>query len=311
MALLPRLAPVSKSKLAHVLLLATALVWGATFVVVKSALTDASPLLFNLLRMGVATLALVAMNRRELGAVTRGQVLAGLMAGLFLAAGYQFQTVGLTLTTPAKSAFITGMVVVFVPALTLIPGMRPAGIPRPGFFTGLGALCAFAGLVFMTTPSGTTFSRVFVSIGRGDLITLLCALAFAAHLLTLARTARGIPAGLLATLQISAATMFMLVSLPLERPHVVWSFRLVSALLICGLLATAAAFTIQSFAQQHLAPTHTVLLLALEPVFAWLTSMLLLHESSGARSILGAGLILAGIGLIEFLPAAHTTEIPA
>ena len=311
MALLARLAPVSKSTLAHVLLLATAMVWGATFVVVKSALTDASPLLFNLLRMGVAALALVVINRRELGGVTREQVLAGLMSGLFLAAGYQLQTVGLTLTTPAKSAFITGMVVVFVPALTLIPGLRPAGIARPGLFAGSGALCAFAGLILITTPAGTTFSRLFVSIGQGDLITLLCALAFAAHLLTLARTARGVPAGLLATLQISAATLFMLVSLPLERPHATWSFRLVSALLICGLLATAAAFTNQSFAQQHLAPTHTVLLLALEPVFAWLTSMLLLHESLGARSVLGAGLILAGIGLIEFLPAAHTTEIPA
>jgi drug/metabolite transporter (DMT)-like permease len=54
-----------------------------------------------------------------------------------------------------------------------------------------------------------------------------------------------------------------------------------------------------------------VVLLALEPVFAWLTSLLFLHESLGQRSLAGAALILAGIAIIEFLPTTHTTEIPA
>ena len=301
----------NRSTLAHVLLLATAFVWGSTFVLVKSALNDASPLLFNLMRMSVATVALVAINFRQLRGIDRRQIGAGMLAGLFLAAGYQFQTFGLTLTTPAKSAFITGMVVVFVPLLTLAPTLRPPGTPRPGVFTGLGALSAFAGLLLITTPAGTTTRTVFTSIGRGDLITLACALAFAAHLLTLARTAKGMSSGLLATLQIAACTVFMALSLPLEHPRVVFNPRMILALAVCGLIATAAAFTIQSFAQQHLPPTHTVVLLALEPVFAWLTSMLFLHESLGRRSLLGAALILAGIALIELVPAAHSTEIPA
>ena len=94
--------------LAHLLLLATVFVWGATFVLVKGALSDASPLLFNLMRMALATLALVAINFRRLRHVTRKQLGAGAVAGVFLAAGYQFQTMGLTQTTPAKSAFLTG-----------------------------------------------------------------------------------------------------------------------------------------------------------------------------------------------------------
>ena len=302
----------SKSTLAHLLLLATALVWGATFVLVKSALSDVSPLLFNLLRMTIATVTLVALHHRQLGSVTRAQLKTGLLAGFFLAAGYQFQTSGLALTTPAKSAFITGMVVVFVPALTLNRALRPPGSQRPGVFAGVGALSAFAGLVLLTTPAGTGFRTIFASVGLGDLLTLACALAFAAHLLTLAHTARGLPANLLATLQIGAATLFMLLSLPLEHPHAIFSARLVAALVVCGTLATAAAFTIQTFAQQHLPATHTVLLLALEPVFAWLTSMLFLHEALGRRSLMGALLILAGIAVIEFLPATtQTTEIPA
>jgi drug/metabolite transporter (DMT)-like permease len=298
-------------KLAHILLLLTAFVWGATFVLVKSALADASPLLFNLVRMAIATLALVVINHRQLRGLSREHLKAGLLAGFLLATGYQFQTFGLNLTTPAKSAFITGMVVVFVPLLTLVPAFRNEGTPRPGLFTGLGAAAAFAGLIFLTTPAGTTARTLFSSIGAGDLISLCCAIAFAAHLLTLARWSPGIPSGLFATLQIAACTAFMLVSLPVERPHLTLTPRLLTALAICGLFATAAAFTIQSYAQQHLPPTHTVVLLALEPVFAWLTSLFFLHESLGSRSLLGAGLIFAGIAIIEFFPAAHTTEIPA
>jgi drug/metabolite transporter (DMT)-like permease len=302
---------ISHERLAHLLLLLTALIWGATFVLVKSALSDISPLLFNLLRMGLATAALIAINHRALRSLTHKQVMAGALAGLFLAAGYQCQTFGLTLTSPAKSAFITGMVVVFVPALTILPRLRPASTPRPGPLTAVGALCAFAGLVFITTPAGTTLRNLFSSIGAGDLITLGCALAFAFHLLTLARVSPGIPSGLLATLQIAACTLFMLVTLPLEHPHMTPTPRVFVALMVCSILGTAAAFTIQSYAQRHLPPTHTGVLLSLEPVFAWLTSLLVLHESLGRRSLLGAGLILAGILLIEFPPTPHSTEIPA
>jgi drug/metabolite transporter (DMT)-like permease len=291
--------------LAHLLLLATVFVWGATFVLVKNALNDSSPLLFNLMRMALATLALVAINFQHLRHVTRA------VAGVFLAAGYQFQTMGLTQTTPAKSAFLTGLVVVFVPALTLIPAFRPAGTKAPGVSTAVGAMLAFAGLILITTPPGTVLRHLFVSIGAGDLMTLACAVAFAAHLLTLARVSKGIAAGVLATLQIGFCTAAMLITLPLERPHVNFTPRLWITLAICSLFATAAAFTIQSFAQQVLPPTHTVVLLALEPVFAWITGIVVLHDSLDRRSMMGAGLILVGIVVIEILHTTHTTEIPA
>jgi drug/metabolite transporter (DMT)-like permease len=80
------------------------------------------------------------------------------------------------------------------------------------------------------------------------------------------------------------------------------------ALTVTSLLATAAAFTIQSWAQQHLPPTHTALLLTLEPVFAWLVSFLFLGEHLGSRSLIGAGLIFMGILVTELLPTA--TPVP-
>ena len=301
----------SRKTLAYLLLLGTVLVWGATFTLVKSALADASPLLFNLLRMALATVVLAIVNHRQLRGVTRGHLKAGALAGLFLGLGYQFQTAGLARTSAAKSAFITGMVVVFVPLLTLVPAFRPTGGKRPAPAAAVGALCAFAGLFLITTPAGTGIANLATEIGAGDLLTLGCALAFAAHLLTLARFSPGMSSGVLATLQIAFASVTMLITLPLEHPHAIVTTRLLLALAICSVFATAAAFTIQSFAQQVLPPTHTVVILTLEPVFAWLTALLVLHESLSRRSLAGAALILAGIALVELLPSSNSTEIPA
>ena len=298
----PRLSP---SALAHLLLLAVVLVWGATFVLVKDALNDASPLLFNLLRMSLAFAALAIVNHRQLRHIHRQTLIAGLVAGLFLAVGYQFQTAGLALTTPAKSAFITGLVVVFVPILTIFPALRSETTTPPRWTTAAGALLAFSGLLLLTTPAGASWQNLFLRIGPGDLLTLVCALAFAGHLLALAHFSRRVPIGQLATLQIGVAALIMAATLPLGgRSHLAITSRLVIALAITSLLATAAAFTIQSWAQQHLPPTHTAILLTLEPVFAALTSFLILRERLGGRSLAGAALILSGVAAIELFPAA-------
>jgi drug/metabolite transporter (DMT)-like permease len=295
----------SPSTAAHILLLAVVFVWGTTFVLVKDALKDASPLLFNLLRMTIAFIALAIVNHRQLRHINRHAVFSGVVVGLFLAAGYQFQTAGLARTTPAKSAFVTGLVVVFVPLFTLIPALRSANTPAPRWTTAIGALLAFAGLLLLTTPSGTSFRNLFVSIGPGDLLTLVCAIAFAGHLLAIAHTSQRVPTSQLATLQIGVAALIMAITLPMGgRPHLSVTPRLLIALAITSLLATAAAFTIQSWSQQHLPATHTAILLTMEPVFACLTSFLFLHEHLGRRSLLGAALILGGIGLTELLSAS-------
>ena len=302
---LPRPKHLSDSTLAHLLLLAVVAVWGATFALIKDALQDISPLLFNLIRMALAFFALAAINHRQLRGLTRPTVLSGFVVGVFLAAGYQFQTAGLARTTSSKSAFITGLVVVFVPLFTSVPALRPAGTHRPGWNAAFGAILAFSGLLLLTTPTGTRFADIFSTIGIGDLLTLACAIAFAGHLLAIAHTASSLPTAQLATLQIGFAALIMAVTLPLGgKPHVTVTLRLLIALAFTSLLATAAAFTIQSWAQQHIPPTHTAILITLEPVFACITSLIFLHERLTPRSLTGAALILAGIACIEFLTAA-------
>ncbi len=300
------------STIAHLLLLATVFVWGATFVLVKGALQDSTPLLFNLLRMTLAFVVLAAVNHRLLRNLSRRAVISGVLVGVLLAAGYQFQTSGLARTTPAKSAFITGLVVVFVPLFTAIPALRPAGTYAPRWTAAVGAALAFSGLLLLTTPAGTAWAHLFASIGLGDLLTLACAIAFAGHLLSLAHASPGLPAAQLATLQIGVAALVMLITLPLgEHPHAAFTPRLIIALLITSVFATAAAFTIQSWAQKHLPPTHTAVILSLEPVFAWLMAMIFLNEHLGRRALAGAALIVAGIALTELIPATSTpAQIP-
>jgi drug/metabolite transporter (DMT)-like permease len=294
----------SPAALAHLLLLAVVIIWGATFVLIKDALQDASPLLFNLLRMTLAFIALAIINRRQLGSIKRQSLIFGIIVGLFLAAGYQFQTAGLARTTAAKSALITGLVVVFVPLFTIFPALRPRRTPPPRWTSALGAILAFSGLLLLTTPAGTSWQNLFSTVGLGDILTLLCAVAFAAHLLSLAHVSKDIPTAQLATLQIGSAAILMAITLPLGgTPHLTLTPRLITALAITSLLATAAAFTIQSWAQQYLPPTHTAILLSLEPVFACITSFLVLHEHLGRRSIFGAALILIGIVVIELFPS--------
>jgi drug/metabolite transporter (DMT)-like permease len=290
-------------------LIVTAAIWGSTFVVVKDALRDVSPLLFNLLRMVIATTVLAAIYHRDLRRLKRSYLAGGAIVGLCLAAGYSFQTAGLARTTPAKSAFITGLIVVIVPLLCAIPLLRPATMRRPSLSAYGGALMAFAGILLLTTPSHTPWMALLVSINTGDLLTLLCALGFALHVVALAHISPRLPLGTLAVLQLAFCTLIMAALLPaFEHPRLDLSPRLVIALLITGVLATAVAFTVQSWAQQRLSATQTALILALEPVFAFLTSYLFYGERLSIRASLGASLILCGIGVTELLPlGAHAT----
>ena len=295
----------SRTFVAHLLLLAVVLVWGTTFSLVKAALVETTPLVFNLLRMSLAFAVLAAVNWPSLRGLTRMDLKLGAAAGVFLGLGYQFQTSGLNHTTASKAAFLTGLVVVIVPLLSALPGVALAGSIKPSADTYAGALLALAGLVLLTTPAGSG-AGLLSGIGLGEWLCLGCAVAFAAHLLMLARAAPRVSARRLGTLQIGFAAVVMLVTLPLGgRPHfhgapIVWI-----ALAVTALLATAAAFTIQSWAQQHLPASHTALIFTLEPVFAWLTSLFFFGEQLGRRALLGAGLILAGIVIAELRPTSR------
>ena len=278
----------SRSVKAHVLLVLVTFVWGATFVLVKDALADISPLLFNAVRMTIAAAVLVVLYLGELRRMSRGALAGGALIGAFLWLGYEFQTTGLELTTASKSAFITGFAVILVPVFLFAWHKH---IQR---WTLVGVLVAFLGLYLMTVPAGLD------SINRGDLLTVACAVVFALQIIAVGRVMRHHPFAPVATVEIVTSAVLMFATAPLvEQVRVVWSPRVIAALLITGLLGTAAAFTIQAWAQQFTSPTYTALIFALEPVFAALFSFLLYGEQLTARTVVGGALILAGLLVAE------------
>ena len=273
------------------------IVWGATFVLVKSALLHVSPLLFLALRFSLATLALLAMFRGAAWPTGEGRrswraVGAGALAGVFLFSGYLLQTLGLRLTTAPRSAFLTGLTSIAVPLLAALVYRV-----RPQISEVAGVVVATAGLGLMTLKGAAG------SMSLGDLLTLLCAFGFAAYIVALGHFTGHMSFELLSVAQVGVAA---LLSLSLfwwvESPRVEWRPAVVWAILITGLLATALAFTIQAWAQQYTSSTRTALIYMLEPVVAWITSYCIAGEGLSGRAAAGAALILGGVVLVEVKP---------
>lgn len=282
---------------AHVFLVLITVIWGATFVVVKEALESVSPLLFNAIRMSLAAVFLGLVFRKHLFRLTGPAMREGLKIGFLLFLGYSLQTPGLHLTTPSKSAFLTGIYTMLVPLLLIL--IWKAHINH---WRAIGFATACVGLFLMTVPSGQQGIADFAKMNRGDVLTIFCAVAFALHVIFVGRATQRFPFEQIATLQIAAAALFMAITTPvIERPHIQFSASVITAIVATGVLSTALGFTVQTWAQQFTPPTHTALIFTLEPVFAWLTSWLVLKERLGMRAGAGALLILAGVSMSELL----------
>jgi drug/metabolite transporter (DMT)-like permease len=284
-----------------------ALIWGATFVIVKGALADASVFAFIAVRFTLAAVLMAILLRRSLRGLNLRTVWAGAQIGFFLFGGFAFQTAGLKYTTPSKAAFITGSCVVFVPILLGVFGRR-----RITAWIWAGALAALVGLYLLTVPlEGLT------SLNRGDLFVLVCALMFALHFIVLGEYAGRFSVGALSFLQVATTASLAIISVPVlaafgwETPRFVFTENLAFAILGTAIGATVICFSLQTWAQQYASPAHTALLVSLEPIFAAITSWLVARERFGARMLIGAALIFVGILLAELKgPAPASPESP-
>jgi drug/metabolite transporter (DMT)-like permease len=240
-------------------LLLNTILWGATFVLVKSALSDISPILFLALRFTLASVALGAIfNRRLRRPFSWKAAAAGCLSGMFLFGGFALQTMGLRLTTAPKSAFLTGLTSVMAPLLAMLVYKS-----KPQLSEVVGVIVALAGLWLMSVQ-GT-----LGSVGAGDWLTVLCAVSFAAHIVTLGHFSELMPYEVLSITQVAAAAVLALALFWwAETPRVVWRPPVLWAILVTGLFGTAMAFTIQAWAMQYTTSTRTALIYMFEPVVA-------------------------------------------
>jgi drug/metabolite transporter (DMT)-like permease len=292
---------------ADLALLSVAFIWGATFTLVKEALEVGPPWLFLGVRFLVSAVVFLPWIRRSGPWPWR----SGALVGFFLAAGYVTQTLGLRTIEPGRSAFLTGLSVVLVP---LVGGLLRWD--RLGRWDLVGAASAFLGLAFLTG----WIRRPGAAPGVGDLWTLACALAFALHILWVGRASRRHRAIPLAGAQIVTAAVLLWVGtgifepetlrggprLLAEIPAVFWG-----AALFTGLFATALAFLLQVRLQRETTATHTAIIFSMEPVFAALVGFLVRGERPGWEELVGAGLIVAGILVIQLgRPRSESPGVP-
>ena len=270
------------------------LTWGATFIIVKRALPDISTVLFLALRFTVAAVALAAVLRPGLrsGTATRLALKGGAIAGLFLFAGYVLQTLGLNSTSAAKAAFITGFYIPLVPLVGAVLYRR-----KPDRFEIAGVTAAAVGMALMTIEPGV------LRMSQGDLLVAGCAVAYALHIVILGHFAKHADTSMLAVTQLATCAVAAWLALPWAGPvRIVWSMRVIVALAVTSLLATAFAFAVQTWAQRYSSPTRTAIIFSLEPVFAWATSWIVAGELLTPRALAGAGLILGGVLTVEVKP---------
>jgi len=282
------------------------LLWGVTFVVVRNALEHISVFLFLAVRFSLAALLMALFRPTGLRNVKRDELYAGAALGLFMFGGYAFQTAGLQYTTPAKSGFVTGSSVVLVPLLLAIFWKR-----RLTTWIYLGTLAAVAGLFLLTVPA-EGLSR----LNHGDLLTLGAAGLYAVHIILVGDYTRRHSVAALSVLQVAACAVLAWMATA-SASATAWQparfdagWQLAAAILVCALFATAIAFSVQLWAQQYTSPSHAAIIFTLEPVFAVITSYLVIGERLNGRSMLGAVLVLAGILIAELLGPAAAPESP-
>ena len=263
------------------LLVGVTAIWGWTFVVVKDAIASYPVVSFLGVRFVLAALVLwlIVLLLRQRGRVA----LAGLTIGVVLAFSYLSQTLGLKGTSVANTGLITGLFVVFTPIidrlLWRVPSQRS---------TWLAAGFAFLGTALLTGGAPRGFHL-------GDLFVLLGSVGFALHITLLSRYAAAGPL-LLAAWQMTAAGLLLTAGAVLTRSTVLPApSSVLPALAITGILASAIAFWVQTYAQQRLPASRAALILTMEPAFTVFFAFLLAAERFRLLQAVGATLILLAL----------------
>ncbi len=270
--------------------------WGVTFVVVKDALLDISVFGYLAARFVLGALPMIWIYREDLRKLTREEAWAGVQVGLFMFGGYSFQTAGIARTTPSKAAFITGLSVVLVPVFLAAFWRK-----KIGAWAWAGAAASFAGLYLLTVPR-----EGFVDLNRGDLLVMGCAVLYAFQIIFISRYSGKYSLGALSCLQVILAGVLATIAVPilnvtgLEHFFVRYTFQMEFGVIVTAIFTTALAYPLLVWGQRHTTATNTALILTFEPVFAAITSFIVMRERLGGRPLAGAALILGGICIAEW-----------
>jgi drug/metabolite transporter (DMT)-like permease len=263
------------------------MLWGWSFSATHKTLQHLGAMAFNAYGFLTAALCLLPLVLQRRPGLSRQQLVEAILPGLALFMAFALQTSGLRYTSASNTAFITGMAVVFTPLFAFLLLRQQ---PRRTQVAGAGL--AFIGLKLLTGAS--------ISVNRGDLLVLGCAIFTALHIVLLSRISKKHDACILAFIQISVVALLSLLvavcrgELAMPADNQAWS-----TILIVGILGTAIAYYVQTQAQAVSPPEKIALIIVLEPVFGGIFGYFLAGDQLGMVMLLGALLIISAMMVSE------------
>src|SRR2546421_5390091 len=288
-------------------ILLTTVIWGSTFAVARDVLDAWPPLAYLAVRMPLAALLFAALFPRQVFGAGRAAWRAGATLGLLIGVAFVGQTVGLVFTTPAKSAFVSGITTPLIPVVAYLLFRA-----RPSRENLAGVVLASIGGALILAPAGAG------AVNKGDLITLGTTVLFATHVSLTSVYARRFDIRQLSALQVVVAAALVVVAWLALRAYVAvagvvppalarevaplaWSASVVWQLVYLSTVATVGVFLLWTWGQARMSATHAAVIFSLEPVFATLFAVLLRGsaEWTGGRATVGAALVVAGVVVSE------------
>jgi drug/metabolite transporter (DMT)-like permease len=286
-------------RLAFLALLAMTAAWGSTFFLIKDLVTRMPVADLLAIRFAIASVALGLIAARRIH-LSRPVVIYGVLLGLLYGSAQILQTAGLSHTSASVSGFVTGLYVVATPLLTAIILRRR--IPP---LTWVAAVLATLGLGVLALRG--------VSIGYGELLTLISAVIYAGHIVALGRFSSPETTLSLSLVQLSMITLLTAVAALWPTAGSAPSIQLPGSLhdwlvvLYLALIASALTMVLQTWAQAHIEPSRAAVIMAMEPVWAAAFAVALGGESITARMIIGGLAIVSAMYLVE-RPQRRRTE---
>ena len=262
---------------ANAMLLLATFFWGWTFPVVKDAIAVMPVFAFLTFRFALAAAGMACIS----GIPRRSALKKAAPLGIVLFLSFALQTVGLLYTSASNAAFITGLNIVWV----ALAGARDA---RTWASVALGV----GGLWLLAAPDAES------GLNRGDILSLVCSLFFALHIIMLSKLEKHIASGEMALIQFAIVAVLSLFASLIFEAHLLpdkWTLSLVFALAITVLGATIFSFWVQTHYQRHTTATHTALIFIMEPVFAAAFAVLFYDEQLPLTAAAGAGLVFAAM----------------
>ena len=272
--------------LADAILVLTAFIWGTGFVVMKNTVDSVPPAAIIAIRYTIAAGLTALMFRRQLKGLTREDVKRGALVGLLLSSAYIVQTIGLSMTTAGKNAFLTTVYVLLVPF-----GCRVVFKDKLNKRNFIAAAMMLAGIGCLSLDGESG------GLNLGDLLTIACGVLFAAHIMAVERCQRKTDTYALIVLQFAFSAMFALIySLLFERGMpMAMEMSTVGGLLYLAVFSTTIAMSLQNIGQSMAPSSHAAILLSLESVFGALASWLVLGETLTGMMVAGFAIIFAAL----------------